>query len=394
MEPDRFEKLTILGNSAAFDLEAGGSCAFDATPRLAVLQDRVSRAITRVSGVRGRSCRLLKILQSNACSLNCNYCPNRAAAGRRSVSYSSEELAAVFMLLYEQGEVDGLFLSSAVRGSPAGSMDSIVTTAEILRTRHRYRGYLHLKIMPGSPTDRIRRAVELADRVSVNMEAPNQRALDQLAPMKRLQDQILPAMRFVRALSALSDLVPSGQTTQIIVGAGTETDREILQSAQQAYGEGSLARVYFSAFEPVPGTPMEDAPPAPPLREHRLYQADFLLRRYSGAFHLGELVFEGNGGLSLDIDPKLAIALANASEPVEVNTAAYAELLRVPGIGPKSARKIVQQRAENRFSSLAELRRSGVAVKRAAPFVLINGRRPSQAFSVPTRQLAIPGLTA
>lgn len=392
MDIGRFDKLSILGNSAAFDLEAGSRCSFDATPRLSILQGNVSRAITRVSGAGGRSCRLLKILQTNACSMNCNYCPNRAAAGRRPVSYSSDELAAVFMTLYNQGEVDGLFLSSAVHGSPASTMDSIVTTAEILRTKYRYRGYLHLKIMPGSPADRIRRAVELADRVSVNMEAPNQRTLDKIAPMKRLADQILPTMRFVRALSASGGVIPSGQTTQMIVGAAGETDQEILRSADQAYREAALSRVYFSAFEPVPGTPMEDAPPASPMREHRLYQADFLLRRYSGAFRLSEFVFGQDGNLLLDTDPKLAIAIANPTDPVEVNRASYLQLLRVPGIGPASARRIIQQRSQSRFSSLSELRRAGVAVRRAAPFILINGRTPSEALTPSARQPVLPGL--
>jgi predicted DNA-binding helix-hairpin-helix protein len=253
----------------------------------------------------------------------------------------------------------------------------MLTTVEILRGRYGFKGYIHLKVLPGAPYDCVERAVELANRVSVNMEAPTAAQLSRIAPDKHMPDDVVQRMHWIKRAAAASEgAMSSGQSTQFIVGAGRETDRELLTTAVALYRDLGLRRVYFSAFEPVSDTPLESQPPAPTMREHRLYQSDWLLRCYGGVYALGDLVFADDGNLSLEVDPKLAIALRQPERfPIELNRADYADLLRVPGIGPKSAREIIKQReAHGRFADLDELRRAGAVVRRAAPFILINGR--------------------
>jgi putative DNA modification/repair radical SAM protein len=396
---DSGEKLAVLGSAALFDV-CTGSCGGPARPRNAPPAGIGASVIYPAALPDGRTVSLFKVLQTNACRHNCLYCANRADRGVRRTQFQPEELAALFMDFHRRGYVQGLFLSSAVAGSPERTMADMLTTAEIVRRRYGFAGYLHLKVLPGAPYDCVERAVELADRVSVNMEAPTEAQLTRIAPDKHMPGDVVQRMHWIKRAASRAGLMTAGQSTQFVVGAGRETDRELLTSVTALYRDVGLRRAYFSAFEPIADTPLAEQQPAPPMREHRLYQADWLLRRYSGVYALGDIVFEDDGDLALDMDPKLAIALRQRAHfPIEINRADYAELLRVPGIGPKSARRIVVQRRVHRFGDVAELRRVGVAVRRAAPFVLINGRaqgdaealaRREQTKSPGDRQLVLP----
>lgn len=335
-----------------------------------------AHAITRLQLPGGGCLSVLKILLTDACSYDCFYCANRAGRSVRRHSLAPERLASVFLDLEQRGLVNGLFLSSAIRSSPAETMADMLTAVEILRQRHRFRGYVHLKVLPGAPYDCVTRAVELADRVSVNVEAPTQAALDRLATRKQLAEGVIQRMHWIRqaATRAGPGALRSGQTTQFVVGAGEESDREILTCAEGLRHSVGLRRAYFSAFRPISDTPLEGERPTPLLRQHRLYQADWLLRAYG--FELGELPFDRQGCLPLDLDPKLLFALRNPQLfPVDIGRATRKELLRVPGIGPRGATRILAARRQGRLSGRAELRNLGVAVSRAAPFVLVGGRR-------------------
>jgi len=368
---DTIEKVQPLGEAARYDL--CGACGESHR-----VKDEVGRWIYPAALPDGKTVKLLKILLTNACDNNCLYCFNRKDRDFPRTSFKPEELAYLFDQLYRAEMVQGLFLSSAVHGSPDRTMEQMIATAEILRRNYLYRGYIHLKIMPGASWGCVERATQVADRVSVNLEAPGQKWLRRLAPDKELDDLLAP-LRWVRRL--LEDggerrVQRAGQTTQFVVGAAGEPDKEILQTTERLYREVKLARVYFSAFQPLPDTPLEDRPATPLLREHRLYQTDFLFRRYG--FNLEELIFDEEGNLPLEADPKMVWALNHPQLfPVEVNRATKEELLRVPGIGPRSASQIIKGRRLGRLRTLEDLQHLGAVAKRAAPFITLNGKRPA-----------------
>jgi predicted DNA-binding helix-hairpin-helix protein len=321
----------------------------------------------------GRRVPMLKVLQASGCERSCVYCVERCGGQGQAHSLSPEALAAAFMDLRRSGRVFGLFLSSAIRGGAMATMDRMLATAELLRGRHAFRGYLHLKMIPGSSPDQVDRAMALATRVSVNMEAPTAEHLARIAPGKQLEPQILAPMRQVARAIARGDFARGGQTTQFVVGAAGETDRQIAEAAARSYREFGLARVYYSAMQPMPGTPLCGQAPVPFLREHRLYQTDFLLRGYG--FALDEIHFDEAGALPLDADPKSLWARRHPERfPVEVNRAGYAELVRVPGIGPRSARRLVELRRTERLRDIAVLRAAGASWQVASPYLLLDGK--------------------
>lgn len=328
----------------------------------------------------GRRIPLLKAMLTTACERDCNYCGFRAGSDARRVTLRPEEMAAAFMQVHRSGQVQGLFLSAGVCGGGVRTQDGLLDACEILRRRLGYRGYLHLKLMPGVERDQAQRAMELADRVSVNLEAPSPERLARLAPAKRFEAELLQPLLWVQAIRRQQEgqrgwggRWPSS-TTQFVVGAAGESDLEILSTTSWLTRTQGLARAYFEAFTPVAGTPLEGHPPEDPLREHRLYQASFLLRDYG--FDLEELAFDAAGRLPLDLDPKQAYARAHLTgRPVDVNRSGREELLRVPGIGPAGVRAILAaRRAGQRFHELGELGRVGVLAERAAPYVLFDGR--------------------
>ncbi|VAW43592.1 Radical SAM domain protein [hydrothermal vent metagenome] len=330
----------------------------------------------------GKTMPMLKTLLTSACERNCFYCPFRAGRRYRRHTFKPEEMAKTFMQLYRAGLVKGLFLSSGIIKGSVATQDRLLKTADILRKKYQFQGYLHLKIMPGAEKAQLRQAMTLADRLSVNLEAPNDKWLAKLAPKKTFFAELVRPLQSIEQIrqEEPARLGWNGRwpstTTQFVVGGTDETDVEILATTEYLTHKLQLKRAYFSAFSPIHDTPLENRPAENPLRKVRLYQTSFLFRDYG--FDLEEMAFDQQGNLSLNIDPKLAWAQANLQhEPLELNQAARHELLRVPGIGPKHSRTILNARRRGHLSDLHHLRQLGIATKRLAPYVLLDGKRPS-----------------
>jgi len=333
----------------------------------------------------GQRIKLLKTLLSSACERDCYYCPFRAGRDTRRATFQPEEFARLFVMLAQKGIAEGMFLSSGMVGGGVRTQDKLLDAADILRNKLGFRGYLHLKIMPGAERAQVERAMTLADRVSINLEAPNSQRLSQLAPHKQFIEELLQPLKWVDEIRRTQPppLRPSHDTrqprwsssvTQFVAGGACESDLELLTATDYLYRCLGLRRAYFSRFNPIPNTPLENQPPTPPIREHRLYQASFLLRDYG--FELEELLFEADGRLPVQNDPKQAWAQVNLAErPVEVNRAERHELLRVPGIGLKGADAILRVRRQEKLRDLSALRALGILVGRAAPFLLLDGKR-------------------
>ncbi len=331
---------------------------------------------------RPRNTPLLKVLLSNACQNDCAYCGTRASASVRRCTLSPDELARSFDLMRRSGLVEGLFLSSGLCGDAVRTQDRLLDTVEIVRSRYQFQGYVHLKVMPGATADQVERAGLIADRVSVNLEAPNPQRLAMIAPDKQFGALLDLMGRIGRLQSQRIGYAPAGPTTQFVAGSAGESDRELLSCADLLYQRHGLRRAYYSPFRPVYGSPLEEVPPMSALREHRLYQADALLRQYG--FVAEEMAFEDDGSLDGRADPKLAWALRHPERfPVEVNTADQRTLMRVPGIGPTGAKRLVAARRQVRLSELGQLARLGVRAEACAPFVLLAGRRPPMQARLP-----------
>jgi predicted DNA-binding helix-hairpin-helix protein len=335
----------------------------------------------------GKQIRLLKTLLTSACERNCFYCPFRAGRDFRRATMKPDEMAKTFMALHRTGIAEGLFLSSGIAGGGIRTQDQLIATAEILRQNYQYQGYIHLKLMPGADRDQVLRSMQLADRVSVNLEAPNTNRLERLAPRKDFIEELIQPLRWVEEIrrtipgrTAWKGYWPS-TTTQFVVGAVGESDLELLQTTEQLYADLNLKRAYFSAFRPIQDTPFEGLPAENPVREQRLYQASFLLRDYG--FKMEEFSYTKHGNLPLETDPKTAWAHDNLAEtPIEINRAGRNELLRIPGIGPKGASRILQARRAGRLKSLEDLRKIGVNPTRAASYILLDGKSPIRQLSM------------
>ena len=330
----------------------------------------------------GRRVKLLKTLLTSACERDCYYCPFRAGRDMRRATFKPNEMAKTFVALEKGGAVEGLFLSSGITGGGMRTQDKLLDTAEILRSRYNYTGYLHLKIMPGSEKDQVLRAMQLASRLSINLEAPNSERLSKLAPHKQFTEELLRPLKWAEEIRRTlpAHLGWNGRwpstTTQFVVGAAGESDLELLQTAERLYTHASLQRAYFSAFRPIVDTPLENLPAEDKRREHRLYQSSFLIRDYG--FGLEDMPFTQRGNLPLDLDPKTAWAQQNlAEQPIELNAASRQRLMRIPGIGPKRAAQIIQARRQNKLREPADLHRLGIQVQRVAPYILLDGRRPA-----------------
>jgi predicted DNA-binding helix-hairpin-helix protein len=280
--------------------------------------------------------------------------------------------------MYELGLVKGVFLSSGLVGSGIKTQDTLIATAELLRQTYGFRGYLHVKIMPGAEREQVAETMRWANRVSLNLEAPNQNRLALLAPRKEFSGELLQRLKWIQDLRMQRPDIAPSTTTQFVVGPAGESDLELLSTCSYLYRNLGLARAYFSGFSPVVDTPLENYPPIALRREQRLYQASFLLRDYG--FDVEDMPFDQNGKLPLSEDPKLAWAKRHLQDaPIEINTADREMLLRVPGIGPKSADRILRARRDGMLKSISDLRNLGIATKRMLPFVLLNGRQsPSQ----------------
>ncbi|MFM8426818.1 MAG: helix-hairpin-helix domain-containing protein, partial [Chloroflexota bacterium] len=290
------------------------------------------------------------------------------------------EFAGLFSKMHQSGFAEGVFLSSGIAAGGVRTMDKLLATAEILRKKHQFKGYLHLKVMPGSEKDQVYRAMQLADRVSVNLEAPSTERLAKLAPHKIFIEELMRPLRWVEeirrtvpAYKFWGGKYPS-TVTQFVAGGSDESDLELLNTTQWLMKNVRLKRAYFSAFHPILDTPLENKPAVNPMREHRLYQASFLLRDYG--FDLEDLPFTADENLPLHTDPKLAWAQMNlVHAPVEVNRANRRELMRVPGIGQKGADAILSARRTGKLRDISALKKLGVIAERAAPYVLLDGKR-------------------
>ncbi|MCL4250008.1 MAG: radical SAM protein [Anaerolineae bacterium] len=373
--PNTLEKLAQIGDATAF--EPAGDLP-ESERRGRYQSHSLAECITNVTTPRGKM-PVLKTMITTACERNCYYCPFRAGRAKtKRVTFTPDELASALDQMGRAGHVDGMFLSSGIIKGGVTTQDKIIDTAEIVRRKYRYRGYVHLKIMPGSEYDQLYRAMQLADRISINLEAPTQARLEALAPKKEFTRELLNMLMLaaqIRREHPHERL--AGSVTQFVVGAVGDTDLELLSLSSRLYQQAGLKRVYYSSFSPVEQTPLENVAANDPLREHRLYQASFLLRDY--AWEVEDLPFVGEGNLRLDLDPKRAWAEINLREtPIDLMTAERSQLLRIPGVGPKTADAILRIRRQTHLTDIGQLRKLMRAPEQAAPYILLDGRRPAQ----------------
>ncbi|MBE6918211.1 MAG: putative DNA modification/repair radical SAM protein [Ruminococcaceae bacterium] len=390
------DKLTILSDAAKYDAACTSSGV-----RRGFQPGKIGNTTSSIAGcchsfsADGRCITLLKVLMTNCCVYDCKYCVNRRSNDTRRAAFTPKELAELTIQFYRRNYIEGLFLSSGVLRSPDYTMEQMIHALRILRQDYGFNGYIHAKAIPGSAPELVQQLGLLADRLSVNIELPSQAGLQMLAPDKTKQ-AILRPMGQIRdqARQSKAELVkykhapvfaPAGQSTQLIVGATRDTDRHILHLTQSLYDQYQLKRVFYSAYVPVVEhslLPSIDTKP-PLLREHRLYQADWLLRFYG--FRAEELLDEEHPDFNPLIDPKCNWAIGHLNHfPVEIMRADYETLLRVPGIGPTSAKRIISARRTGtlRFEDLKKL---GVVVKRAQFFITCGGRvREGLRFSAAT----------
>lgn len=382
MDETLSKKLRILADAAKYD----ASCASSGAPKRAAgtkgLGSTTGSGICHAYTPDGRCISLLKILLTNYCLYDCAYCINRRSSNVRRARFTVQEVVDLTVNFYKRNYIEGLFLSSGIVKTPDHTMEEMIEVAKKLRREHRFAGYIHLKTIPEASPWLIEQAGLWADRLSINLELPNQQSLETLAPEKN-GGTIRAAMgqmheRIVEAKAEKRRFSPAGQSTQMIVGADATTDEGVLRTSDGLYRRYALRRVYYSAFSPIP-EPSKVLPlTAPPLqREHRLYQADWLLRFYG--FSVDEVAAGGDAGmLDLDIDPKLAWALKHRERfPVDVNTADRELLLRVPGLGTRVVDRIIAARRHTTLR-LDDLARLTPGLKRARPFLITPDHRPTR----------------
>ncbi len=386
---DTREKLAILADAAKYD----ASCASSGTSKR---DSRGGKGVGSTEGMGichayapdGRCISLLKILLTNSCIFDCHYCINRKSSNVRRARFTAEEVVQLTLNFYKRNYIEGLFLSSGIISSSNYTMEQMVEVARALRDDHDFRGYIHLKTIPDADPELVRQAGLHADRVSINVELPTRAGLERLAPeksasridgaMKAMKGEIEDGRDARKKYRSAPIFAPAGQSTQMIVGADASSDGDIVVRASQLYDRYSLRRVYYSAFSPIPSPSAVLPLKRPPLmREHRLYQSDWLMRFYG--FKPAEVVSAAgaDGMLPLDIDPKLAWALKfRGSFPVDVNRAPREQLLRVPGLGTKAVGRILKSRRW-RAITLADIARLTVSVAKVRPFIVTADWRPT-----------------
>ena len=386
--PDVYEKIRILGGMAGDDVLApsqtsskqsgqGKWVGKGVTGPYSAPDKRPLAGVYRASMPNGKFMNLMRVMFTDFCMMDCAYCPNSVYVPRKRYAFKVDELASAFMELHRRHTVAGLFLSSGIAGSGSKTTERMVQVVEVLRRKHGFKGYVHLKVMPGAEYQYVEAAHRLGTRLSVNIETPTAEAMKRISPHKDFENGILAPMSWINNLTQHSRGGAVGQATQFVVGAAEESDADIFKRVDQLYGDWNLKRVYYAAFRPASDTPMEEHPPVPPMREHRLYQMDWLKRIYRYSNDELDLAFDGGGFLPLDEDPKTAIALENLETfPVDLNTASQELLLRVPGLGPTSAQRIIDNRSQHSIDNWHDLTAMGVVRKRAWPFVVFPGQRP------------------
>ncbi|WP_297428460.1 putative DNA modification/repair radical SAM protein [Clostridium sp.] len=380
---DLMEKLKILSNAAKYDV----SCSSSGSKRKNTnngIGNASEAGICHSFTPDGRCISLLKILFSNDCVFDCKYCINGSSRDFSRVSFTPEEVCELTINFYKRNYIEGLFLSSAIINNPNYTMELLLKTVRKLRLEKKFNGYIHLKAIPGADEALIEQAGTYVDRMSVNIELPSSNSLKLLAPQKS-KEKILKPMKIIKnsiinysemkkSIKSTPLFVPGGQSTQLIVGATPESDGKIIKLSEALYNKYSLKRVYYSAYVPVikDNKLLPDITHPPMLREHRLYQADWLLRYYG--FRANELLKSDDDNFDLDFDPKTSWALSNLNEfPVEINKASYEKLLRIPGIGVTSAKKILKIRRVHNLT-FEDLKNIRVVLKRAKYFITCSGK--------------------
>jgi predicted DNA-binding helix-hairpin-helix protein len=371
-KPDSAEKLQILSADARYDLACACSTSKDEHRQ----RGAGGKWIYPVTLPNGGKTTLFKTLISNVCGNDCAYCPLRSDTKVRRCSLSPEETADIFLDYYNRRKVAGLFLSSGVCRSPDATMDSLNATAKILRKKHKFKGYIHLKVIPGSSTAAIEEAVSLSSMVSMNIETPGAAHLAKLSKKKDYIHDIIEPIKLISSLTGRgSRYARVRQTTQFIVGAADEKDAEIVKYMAGLYDRLNMHRVYFSAYQRTVGDkslPPEQTPPNRPTdiftREHRLYQVDWLLRKYG--FGESDIIFGADGNLSLSTDPKEVWAKSHPERfPVDVNRASRFSLLRVPGLGPITVNRILKCRKHSRLHRIEDIGKAGIRLQKAGAYL-------------------------
>lgn len=363
------EKLNILADSAKYD----ASCSSSGSSRKnnAGIGNASFSGICHSYSSDGRCISLLKILLTNACIFDCKYCMNRRSNTIKRAMFTPEEICKTTINFYRRNYIEGLFLSSGIVKSPDYTMNLMIETISMLRTKYHFGGYIHAKAIPGASTYLIQKLGSLVDRMSANIELPTENGLKLLAPNKD-SDKVTKIMQYVKD-NRKKDFVPAGQSTQMVIGATQETDLDILDKSNSLYDKYKLKRVFYSAYIPVNKDKSLPNLKLPPLtRENRLYQADWLLRFYN--FKVEDLLDENNPNFDLLIDPKAAWALRHLDEfPKEINTCSYRDLLKIPGIGTTGAKRIVKSRKLFAID-FKDLKKMGIVLKRAKYFITCNGK--------------------
>ena len=378
---DLSEKLRILSDAAKYDASCSSSGSARKNTRGGI-GSGAKAGICHTFSADGRCISLLKILMTNFCIYDCQYCINRVSNDLERAAFTPQEIADLTIEFYKRNYIEGLFLSSAVVKSPDHTAELMIEALSILRYTYRFNGYIHAKAIPGASKELIEKIGFLADRVSVNIELPSSNSLKTFAPqktkenilmpMKQIKSSIVQSKQEIALYKNAPSFAPAGQSTQMIIGASPESDKTILTLSQNLYDKFALKRVFFSAYVPLGKNPMLPTTAPPLLREHRLYQADWLLRFYG--FRAEELLSDSNPNFSTLVDPKCEWALRHPDLfPVEINSAPYQMILRVPGIGVRSALKIVKARRYTHLT-FADLKKMRVSMKKAAYFITASGK--------------------
>lgn len=375
--PDTLEKMNLIGGATYF--EPAGDTPGTERDKNKFQSRSLMECISNVSTPKGKKA-MVKTMVTTACERNCNYCPFRAGRSRtKRVTIKPDEMAKAFDQIARARLAEGLFLSSGIIKGGVSTQDKILDTVAIIRKKYQYRGFIHLKIMPGAEYEQVKRAVELADRVSLNLEGATAERLNALAPKKEFHSELLLRLKWAHEIRQNLPAYTKKPSivSQFVVGAVGDTDVELLSLSDRLYQQMKLSRVYYSAFGPVVQTPFENVPAVDPQREFRLYQASFLLRDYH--WDVEDLNFMQTGNLDLSVDPKKAWAEANLRHsPIDVMHASREQLMRIPSIGPKTADDILAARRRGRLDDIAYLRKIGVNTKDAAPYILLDGHAPPQ----------------
>ena len=372
---DILKKTNILANAGKYD-----SCG----PKMCEVSVNEGLGGIYHAKAEHKTCRLFKTLMSNDCKFDCKYCANANGCTKNKAKYEPKELAKVFDHIQKKLDVQGLFLSSAVSNNPDQITEEMIESVNILRNQYKFKGYVHFKVLPGTSYELIKQASEISHRMSINLEAPNKTAMHELSSCKEYKVDILRRQSWIAKLAKKSNILQGGQTTQLILNK-LSTDKDVLKMVNWEYENLDMKRMYFSAFRPVKGTPLQNEPAEPLSRQNHLYNVDFLMRDYK--FKAKEFYSIMNNEMLPKEDPKLALAKANFDGALDINEANYEELIRIPGIGPKTAQLIIKktQKEKTKITKYEHLHELGGWINRAKPFISVDGKRQAMLQEFNTR---------